>query len=105
VLELYQAEWCPDSRKVRQRLTELSVDFVARQVPAEPENRDAMRRAVGKDEIPVLVRADGSTLSGEDEILAWLGSTCTERAESEQHRAKALDKAACRRVTNTAPPR
>src|SRR5207253_2334746 len=39
-MELYQAEWCPHSHKVRQRLTELGLDFVARQVAAEPEDRD-----------------------------------------------------------------
>jgi glutaredoxin len=33
VLTLYQAEWCPYSSAVRQRLTELGIDFVAKQVP------------------------------------------------------------------------
>ena len=36
---LYQAEWCPYSSKVRERLTELGVDFVARQVEPWPEQR------------------------------------------------------------------
>jgi len=35
MLELYQAEWCPSSRRVRQRLTELGLDHVSRQVPAQ----------------------------------------------------------------------
>ena len=39
MLELFQAEWCPYSHRVRQRLTELGVDFVARQVEAEPDDR------------------------------------------------------------------
>jgi glutaredoxin len=43
-MELYQAEWCPHSHKVRQRLTELGLDFVARQVPADPDDRDEMLR-------------------------------------------------------------
>jgi glutaredoxin len=30
MIELYQAEWCPHSHHVRQRLTEHGVDFVAR---------------------------------------------------------------------------
>jgi glutaredoxin len=34
VLELWQAEWCPYSHRVRQRLTELGLDFVAHQVAA-----------------------------------------------------------------------
>ena len=93
MLELYQAEWCPHSRKVRQRLTELGVDFVARQVEAEPRQRREMRRATGEIEIPVLVREDGSVLTGEDEILPWLDEQFDERPDAAAHRAKALDKA------------
>jgi len=33
MLELFQTEWCPASRRVRQRLTELGLDYVNRQVP------------------------------------------------------------------------
>ena len=28
MLELWQTEWCPASRRVRERLTELGVDYV-----------------------------------------------------------------------------
>jgi glutathione S-transferase len=104
VLELYQAEWCPHSRKVRQRLTELGIDFIARQVAAEPENRDAMRRAVGEDEIPVLVCEDGAILSGDDAILAWLDDVNLDRGESAQHRIKALDKAGLPARSNRGAP-
>ena len=72
MLELYQAEWCPFSHVVRQRLTELGVDFVARQVAPRPEDRDAMREAVGTDSIPVLVTEDGRVLTESDEILGFL---------------------------------
>ena len=92
MLQLYQAEWCPHSRKVRQRLTELGVDFLVRQVAAEPEDRADMRAAVGGDEIPVLVREDDSILTGEDDILRWIDDTYAADQE-EQHRAKALDNA------------
>ncbi len=93
MLELYQAEWCPHSRKVRQRLTELGVDFVARQVAAEPRERREMRRATGEVEIPVLVREDGGVLTGEDEILPWLDETFDARPDASAHRSKALEKA------------
>jgi glutaredoxin 3 len=89
-VELYQAEWCPHSHKVRQRLTELGLDFVARQVPANPDERDAMQRAVGTNEIPVLVADDGSILKGEDEILPYL-SRMPERDDAGRHRAKARE--------------
>lgn len=28
MLELYQTEWCPASRRVRERLTELGLDYI-----------------------------------------------------------------------------
>ena len=82
-MELFQAEWCPHSHKVRQRLTELGVDFVARQVAAERDERpDVM-------EIPRLVTDDGTVLTGEDEILPWLDEHFEERPDARRHRAKA----------------
>ena len=39
MITLYQAEWCPHSHRVRQRLSELGLDFVARQVQVDPDNR------------------------------------------------------------------
>ncbi len=89
MLELYQAEWCPYSHRVRQRLTELGVDFVTRQVPADPPERDAMRERTGADEIPALVREGGEPLVGSDAILAWLNERYDERPDARRHRAKA----------------
>jgi glutaredoxin 3 len=89
-VELYQAEWCPHSHKVRQRLTELGLDFEARQVAADPGERAAMKAAVGTEEIPVLVAEDGSAICGEDEILGYL-DRFERRADSDQHREKALE--------------
>jgi glutathione S-transferase len=43
MLELFQTEWCPASRRVRQRLTELDIDYGSRQVPVEREARAALR--------------------------------------------------------------
>src|SRR4051812_6105950 len=71
-VELYQAEWCSHSHRVRQRLTELGLDFEARQVAADPGERNDMKAAVGTEEIPVLVAEDGSAICGEDEILRYL---------------------------------
>ena len=71
MIELYQAEWCPHSHRVRERLTQLGVDFVARQVETEPDDRERLRRISGQTGIPVLV-AEGAVLADEDEIIAWL---------------------------------
>ena len=88
MLELYQAEWCPFSHTVRQRMTELGVDFVARQVAADRPKREEMRERIGADEIPTLV-ADGRTILGEEEILAYLDERFEERQDAVRHRAKA----------------
>lgn len=68
MLELYQAEWCPYSSAVRQRLTELGIDFVAKQVAPRQEDRE------GKHEIPLLVTEDGERLEGTDAVFEFLAS-------------------------------
>ena len=70
MIEVYQAEWCPFSHLVRQRLTELMVPFVAHQVEPEPHERDALEAATGHRSIPVVVLDDGPVLAGDtDEVL------------------------------------
>jgi glutathione S-transferase len=66
MITLFQAEWCPHSSNVRERLTELGVDFVARQV----EPYEEQRTEVG--EIPTLELEDGTRIVGEREILRYL---------------------------------
>jgi glutathione S-transferase len=93
VLELYQAEWCPYSHRVRQRLTELGVDYVARQVEADPDDRHALKKVSGDTSIPVLVTDGGEVLGHPDEIVAWLDEHFEFRADAEQHREKAIEEA------------
>ncbi len=88
MLELYQAEWCPYSTRVRKRLTELGVDFVARQVEAESERRDAMRERTGIDGIPALVTEDGTVVTDTDRIIAYLDERYPETRETKRHRAQ-----------------
>lgn len=75
MIELWQAEWCPYSHRLRERLTELNVDFVARQVEPFKPDRQAMRDAVGSDSIPVLVAEDGRAITESAEALAFLEET------------------------------
>jgi hypothetical protein len=57
MIELYQAEWCPHSHPVRQRLTELGLDFVARQNERYAERADAARhRQKAREEWPEWMR-------------------------------------------------
>jgi len=89
MIELYQAEWCPYSSRVRQRLTELGVSFVARQVPADPADREELRRRTGSDEIPALVD-DGEVVGGDaDALIAYLDRTCSEGTDADEHRRQA----------------
>jgi glutathione S-transferase len=90
MLELYQAEWCPSSRRVRQRLTELGLDHISRQVPAQREARSALRQAVGADTIPALRLENGAVIVGADNILAYLGEYIAESSEAEAHRQRAV---------------
>jgi glutathione S-transferase len=85
--ELYQAEWCPYSQRVRQRFTELGVSFVARPVPAERADREELRRKTGSDEIPALVREDGAVINEDaDAIIAYLDERYSESVDADRHR-------------------
>jgi glutathione S-transferase len=90
MLTLYQAEWCPYSSAVRERLTELGIDFVAKQVAPRQKDRE------GEHEIPLLVTEDGERFEGTDEIfeyLAGLASGKSEREHRAQYRAHRPDRA------------
>lgn len=89
MLELYQTEWCPASRRVRERLTELGLDYFVHQVPVEREARTALVAATGVVTIPALLLEDGEAVVGEEAIEAYLDERFDEPAEAEAHRAKA----------------
>jgi glutathione S-transferase len=90
--ELWQTEWCPASRRVRQRLTELGIDYIARQVPVEREDRDLLReRTGGSDTIPILVAPGGELLTGESAILGHLAAHEPIPAGARAHRLKAAN--------------
>jgi glutathione S-transferase len=104
MLELWQTEWCPASRRVRQRLTELGLDVVLRQVPVEREERTLLQEATGSTTVPTLV-ARRRVLVGEEAISAYLDVRFTEPPEALAHRTKAAKarardlEEACRQVT------
>jgi glutathione S-transferase len=90
VLTLYQAEWCPYSSAVRQRLTELGIDFVAKQVAPRQEDRE------GEHEIPLLTNGDGERFEGTDAVFEFLESLAPGEVEHEhraQYRAHRADRA------------
>lgn len=94
MIELFQAEWCPFSAAVRERLTELGVDFVARQVEPWPEQRTA----VGT--IPTLVAEDGERFEGTRAVFAYLARLEAWQYERE-HRDRWHEHAEARRADVT----
>jgi glutaredoxin 3 len=89
MLELFQTEWCPGSRRIRQRLTELGLDYLNHQVPVERKERTLLFELTGSDTVPTLLLEDGSALVGKEEILAYLERHYHEPEQAEGHRAKA----------------
>jgi glutathione S-transferase len=81
MLTLYQAEWCPYSSAVRERLTELGVDFVARQVAPRKEDRGEV------DVIPTLETESGERHAGTDAAFAFL-ATLPRARDEHAHRAQ-----------------
>jgi glutathione S-transferase len=88
ILELWQTEWCPASHRIRQRMTELGVTYLAHQVPVERDARTELRELTGAESIPVLV-ADGTVLAGEEAIFAYLDHHFAEPVDAPEQRAKA----------------
>jgi glutathione S-transferase len=82
MLELYQAESCPHSTNVREKLTELGVSYTCHnpRLPGD-EGGDVLNRQTheelqavgGEDQIPLLVdHRHGETLYDEDDIVEHL---------------------------------
>ena len=87
---LYQAEWCPFSSAVRELLTEVGVDFVARQVEPWPEERRELLERTGADTIPVLEDDDGGFHVGTRAIFRYVESL-EPWEHSSAHRRRFLD--------------
>jgi glutathione S-transferase len=87
-LELWQTEWCPGSRRVRQRLTELGISYLVRQVAVDPTDRGELEAATGSTGIPVLV-ADRQIVHGEEAILSYLDERFVEPPGASDQREKA----------------
>lgn len=69
------------------RLTELRVDWVARTIPLERAQRDAMESVTGLRSIPTLVDGD-EVVHGADEIIAYLDERHLEPPDASRHRAQ-----------------
>jgi len=71
MLEVYQFEGCPYCSKVRQKLTDLGIDFIARQ--ADPNDRSRVEEVLGQTNVPVLKDPNTDTVMPEsDDIVDYL---------------------------------
>jgi len=87
MIQVFQAEWCPFSAQVRQRLNELDLPFVALPVPAANEERTVMQERTGTRTIPAVILADGTVLAGDAaEIVAGLDARFPEPPSAQAHR-------------------
>src|SRR4051812_36271870 len=94
---LYQAEWCPFSSAVRELLTEHGIDFVAKQVPPWPEDREELRRgAGGPGGIPPAVDDAGAVPRGTGAIFGYAASLPAWEPSSD-HRQRFVDHEDARR--------
>ena len=76
MIQLYQAEWCPFSHRVRAKLTELGVPYQAINVAAEGQERTEVEELTGSTAIPVLV--DGEKIvSDSSQIISYLEAKYT----------------------------
>ena len=89
MLTLYQAEWCPYSARVRMRLTELGLAFVAKQVEPDKSDRDELRAVSHGDSIPMLVVDGGEAIEGDHAIIGWLNNRYEDPPTAGGHRAQA----------------
>ncbi|HEY6960591.1 MAG TPA: glutathione S-transferase N-terminal domain-containing protein [Gaiellaceae bacterium] len=89
MLTLWQAEWCRQSAEVRERLTELGVDVMLRQVAAEPRKRYELLSRFDETSVPILELGNGHHIAGADPIVAWLDEHYEERDDALLHRNRA----------------
>jgi len=71
MLELYQFEGCPYCSKVRKKLGNLGIDFIARAV--DPNDRSRVEEVSGQTNVPVLKDPNTDTIMPEsDDIVEYL---------------------------------
>lgn len=76
MLELYQFEQCPYCKKVREKLTELNIDYICRNVQKGTRKRGIIITLGGKDQVPFLVDIDKDIFMYEsDKIVEYLDKT------------------------------
>lgn len=101
MLTLYETEWCPDSHRIRQLLTELRLTYTAVNVAADREQRPEVVAVSGQSGVPVLL--DGDKVFAEpDDALAYLRATYPRPEDADRQAAMGAWR---RSRTLSVPPR
>jgi len=73
MIELYQKEECPFSKKVREKLQELELDYVNRISRQGTNQREIMVKLGGETQVPFLVdQSKGVMMYESDDIVDYL---------------------------------
>ena len=73
MLELYQFESCPFCRRVREKLSELEIDYVCRNVQVGTPKWSEFKRLNPSEQVPFLIdREKGVTMDESEAIVAYL---------------------------------
>lgn len=73
MLEIYQKESCPHSAKVRTRLSELGVSWVAHSAEHGTKSAEVLEKIGGSYQVPFLVDAERGVMMHEsDAIIEYL---------------------------------
>lgn len=87
MLTLYETEWCPDSHRIRQLMTELGLTYTAVNVAADREQRPEVVAISGQSGVPVLQDGD-KVYADPDDALEYLQATYPRSEDAERHAAK-----------------
>lgn len=78
-ITVYGADWCPDCTRTKRALDAVGVDYVYRDLVAEPEAAAEAESISGRKNIPVVVLPGGVVLvePSDAELLEALESAAT----------------------------
>lgn len=86
MLTLYETEWCPDSHRIRQLMTELGLTYTAVNVAADREQRPEVVAVSGQSGVPVLQDGD-KVYTDPGEALDHLRTTYPRPEDADKHAA------------------
>lgn len=73
MIEVYQKEGCPFRKKVRARLSERGLSWVAHSAESGSKSAEVLEKLSGGRQVPFLVDAERGVMMGEsDDVIEYL---------------------------------